>query len=97
MTTTTSPHRDRRGAPFPTSARDRAAARLREQLRARLAAEGLAELLSVDEVASIAGIHRSTVWSWMASGLTRIRAGRCTRIPVEELIDWLARRVEVAG
>jgi len=81
----------------PTSPRDRAAARLRWQLRERIVAEGLPELIRVDTAARLADVHKATLWSWIADGLPRIRAGRCTRIPVEELIDWLARRVEVAG
>ena len=64
-------------------------------VRDRMAAEGLPEMLTVDEVARLNGVHRSTVWAWIADGLPRVRVGRVTRIPASELIAWVRERVVV--
>ena len=91
MPTATTPrrHPEPTGSPPP--------ARVASALRRRIVAEGLPELLRVDDAARLVDVHRSTMWSWISEGLPRIRVGRCTRVPASELIDWLSRRVEVAG
>lgn len=47
--------------------------------------------LSVDEVAAILGIPKSTIynWSYKNYGPPRVKVGNALRFPSDELFDWL--------
>ena len=53
-------------------------------------------LLRPAEAAEATGIGRSKIYALIASGdLPSIRIGGSVRVPVDELKDWIARRVSV--
>lgn len=49
-------------------------------------------LLRGIEVAEVLGISRALAYRWMATGvLPTLKQGRCTRVPVAALDEWIAR------
>ena len=51
-------------------------------------------LLRPAEAAEVTGIGRSKIYALIASGdLPSIRIGGSVRVPVDDLKDWIARRV----
>ena len=59
---------------------------------AELATERL--LLTVEEAARRLGIGKTLAWELVWQGvLPSVRLGRCVRIPLSALEEWIARRV----
>ncbi len=59
---------------------------------AELATERL--LLTVEEAARRLGIGKTLAWELVWQGvLPSVRLGRCVRIPLAALEEWIARRV----
>ncbi len=67
-------------------------------------AEAMAEtasgrlLLTVEEAAQRLGIGKTLAWELVWNGeLPSVRLGRCVRIPLAALEEWIAQRVAEGG
>lgn len=54
-------------------------------------------LLTPEESAYAINVSRSQLWKMLASGeITSIKIGRCRRVPVDALRQWIADQVDAA-
>jgi excisionase family DNA binding protein len=52
-------------------------------------------LLTVEETAALLNIGRTKAWELIRNGiLPSLRLGRCVRIPLQALEQWIAREME---
>jgi excisionase family DNA binding protein len=58
----------------------------------------LAVLVTIPQASRALGIGRTTVYALIAAGeLEVVHIGRCTRVPVEAILEFVAKRRTVAS